>query len=129
MSRPICHKLLFLKLIQCRFLLLIFVEILRQIDLNFLNSLYLLHQILSFLYNQLIELAEMLKLHLRNFVDVVVEKLKSINIIDEYIDLSQVRDVVTLNYTHTFESIYCKEIKRNIYHLLTAKNVYRLSSL
>ena len=37
--------------------------------------------------------------------------------IDEYIDLSQVRDVVTLNYTHTFESIYCKEIKRNIYHI------------
>lgn len=74
-------------------------------------------KVISFLYNQLIELAEMLKLYLRNFVDVVVEKLKSINMIDEYIDLSQVRDVVTLNYTHTFESIYCKEIKRNIYHI------------
>ena len=74
-------------------------------------------KVISFLYNQLIELAEMLKLYLRNFVDVVVEKLKSINMIDEYIDLSQVRDVVTLNYTHIFESIYCKEIKRNIYHI------------
>ena len=74
-------------------------------------------KVISFLYNQLIELAEMLKLYLRNFVDVVVEKLKSINMIDEYIDLSQVRDVVTLNYTHTFESIYCREIKRNIYHI------------
>ena len=74
-------------------------------------------KVISFLYNQLIELAEMLNLYLRNFVDVVVEKLKSINMIDEYIDLSQVRDVVTLNYTHTFESIYCKEIKRNIYHI------------
>ena len=74
-------------------------------------------KVISFLYTQLIELAEMLKLYLRNFVDVVVEKLKSINMIDEYIDLSQVRDVVTLNYTHTFESIYCKEIKRNIYHI------------
>lgn len=74
-------------------------------------------KVISFLYNQLIELAEMLKLYLRNFVDVVVEKLKSINMVDEYIDLSQVRDVVTLNYTHTFESIYCKEIKRNIYHI------------
>jgi len=74
-------------------------------------------KVISFLYNQLIELAEMLKLYLRNFVDVVVEKLKSISMIDEYIDLSQVRDVVTLNYTHTFESIYCREIKRNIYHI------------
>ena len=36
-------------------------------------------KVISFLYNQLIELAEMLKLYLRNFVDVVVEKLKSIN--------------------------------------------------
>jgi len=74
-------------------------------------------KVISFLYNQLIDLAKMLKLYLRDFVDVVVKRFKNVNIIDEYIDLSQVHDVVSLNYTHTFENIYCKEIDRNIYHI------------
>lgn len=74
-------------------------------------------KVIGHLYNQLIELSEMLKLYLKHFIDDVVGKLGDINVIGKHIDLSQVSDVVTLNYTHTFENLYSKGKERHIYHI------------
>lgn len=74
-------------------------------------------KVISYLYNQLIELSEMLKLYLRHFIDDVVEKLSDVKLIEKHIDLSQISDVITLNYTHTFEKLYSKGKERHIYHI------------
>lgn len=81
------------------------------------NSIINKEKVISYLYNQLIELSEMLKLYLRHFIDDVVEKLSDVKLIEKHIDLSQVSDVVTLNYTHTFEKLYSKGKERHIYHI------------
>lgn len=66
-------------------------------------------KIIKELQTQLNELAEMLKLYLKCFIDNAVQEFKEQSVIQKHLDFDDADYVFTLNYTHVYENVYDAE--------------------
>ena len=74
-------------------------------------------KIISFIYDQLIELSCMLKAYLRCFVECMLGKIKRGDLEHRCKKISSASHVFTLNYTSTFEMLYASRRDVSIYHI------------
>ena len=73
-------------------------------------------KIISELYSSLCDLAEMLKIYLRLFIDSLSDKIKKEGFSIRNRSYPEIHTVFTLNYTNTIEKFYASE-KTSVYHI------------
>ena len=74
-------------------------------------------KIIDHIYEQLVELSDMLKSYLICFVENVVDKIAENNLVTLQNLFLNAGHVFTLNYTNTFEKLYLGNGKKKIYHI------------
>lgn len=71
-------------------------------------------KIINKLYNELLELAEILRLYLDVFVNSTIDTLYTKSLINKNLIFDDSHRIITFNYTNTFEQLYGGD---NIYHI------------